>query len=275
MSQTPGMPGAQHSGSIHTDQIEQAALSAIYNLASIVTLPLEFLLRPQFGSRYCPAPIFFISAVMMVILSAIAALVTTVTQMIPFVHIPLPAGMIGIGTLTWAFLIAGLVHGIRIWKRMVHPEREQHSCYEGPALPFFALLPNGSSFWTTRICWEPVLVLVLSTVLGNLAVLQCSAVLYLRVAAIFLAMKQYVAWYRSWSYIRDLMDMRFAAPQIAKLVDNTATEDDLAQVHLASFPKDLPADIRRQTVAHIARAFSYEAPESGQPEDSSPIPGGA
>ena len=50
--------------------------------------------------------------------------------------------------------------------------------------------------------------------------------------------------------------MRNAGPIIAKLVDNTATEDDLATIHLASLPKDIPDDVRRDTASHIARAFS-------------------
>ena len=55
--------------------------------------------------------------------------------------------------------------------------------------------------------------------------------------------------------------MRFSAPQVAKLVDNTATDEDMAQLHIASLPKDLPADIR-QSGRYIARAFSYELPSS-------------
>ncbi len=52
------------------------------------------------------------------------------------------------------------------------------------------------------------------------------------------------------------MDMRNSGPIIAKFVDNTTTEDDLATIHLASLPRDIPEDVRRDTAAHIARAMS-------------------
>jgi hypothetical protein len=86
------------------------------------------------------------------------------------------------------------------------------------------------------------------------------------VAAFMLAMKQYVAWYMQWQFLRGLMDMRNAGPIIAKLVDNTATEDELATIHMASIPKDIPDDLRRDTAAHIARAFSSELANEPQGE---------
>lgn len=92
----------------------------------------------------------------------------------------------------------------------------------------------------------------------NFLILQASAVLYFQIAALLLAMKQYVSWFQSWAYIRNLMDMKNQGPQLLKLIENTAADDDLAQLHLASFPKNLPPETRKATVAHIARAFSYE-----------------
>jgi len=52
--------------------------------------------------------------------------------------------------------------------------------------------------------------------------------------------------------------MRFAGPTIAKLSENQATDEDLATIHLASFPKNLSTDLREAAVSHIARAFSHE-----------------
>jgi hypothetical protein len=75
-----------------------------------------------------------------------------------------------------------------------------------------------------------------------------------------LAMKEFIVWYRAWEYLRELIDARFAGPIIARMVENRATEDDLAIIHLASFPKNLSPDIRQAAVSHIARAFSAEAP---------------
>ena len=58
-----------------------------------------------------------------------------------------------------------------------------------------------------------------------------------------------------WQFLRGLMDMRNTGPIIAKFVDNTATDDDLATVHLASLPKNIPDDVRRETASNIARAI--------------------
>jgi hypothetical protein len=78
-------------------------------------------------------------------------------------------------------------------------------------------------------------------------------------AALMLVMKNFISWYRAWEYIRKLMDLRYAGPIIAKLVENKATEDDLASVHLASFPKNISPEMRQAAGAYIARAFSTES----------------
>lgn len=54
------------------------------------------------------------------------------------------------------------------------------------------------------------------------------------------------------------MDARFAGPIVAALAENRETEEDLASIHLASFPKDLAPDIRKAAVSHIARIFSAD-----------------
>jgi hypothetical protein len=61
-----------------------------------------------------------------------------------------------------------------------------------------------------------------------------------------------------WQFIRGLLDSRHAAPIIAKIVEGRATQDELARVQLASFPTNLPDDIRRAAAMHIAHAYSPE-----------------
>jgi hypothetical protein len=95
-------------------------------------------------------------------------------------------------------------------------------------------------------------------VLKDFFIIQSGLATYLRLAAIALAMKNFVSWYRAWEYLRDLLDARNAAPILAKLVENDATEEELSTIHLASFPKDVPEAIRAQAAASIARAYSPE-----------------
>jgi len=95
-------------------------------------------------------------------------------------------------------------------------------------------------------------------VLEDLFIVQSGLGAYLHFAALMLAMKKFIGWFRTWKYLRKMLDIRFAAPAIVKLVDNEATDEDLAPMHLASFPKNLDPDIRQAAASHIARLYSPE-----------------
>jgi len=241
---------------IGIDNIQEYAMNVVYMVASIITLPIEIFLRPWFGTTYFPAPVLFMSAIMMVFWTALFGLAVGLSQMIPFVSIRGPVGMFGMGSFTSLFFLASFAHGFRTWRLMLHMEREQNSVFEGPPLPFFKLMPKGTSFWFVRIVYEPIFVFALAIMLANMFIIQSPLKFYFEIAALFLAMKNYVAWYKTWAFLRQLMDVRYVGPIIAKAVNNTATDDELATVHLASLPKNLPDEMRSATVAHIARAYS-------------------
>ena len=236
------------------NHLQNGMINLVYNFCSIFTTPVEMALRPFYGSRYFPPVIHFFSAVLMILLPVLSSLAEGFSHMVPFLRFQQAMGLYGIGSLSRWFFLGSFIHGVRIWRRMIHMEKEQHSLYEGPPLPIFRLMPG--SFWLVRIVWEPLFVFILALELPNFFILQPSAAHYLEFAAAMLAMKQYVRWYMQWQFLRGLMDMRNAGPIIAKIVDNTATEDELATIHLASIPKDIPDDLRRGTASHIARAFS-------------------
>jgi hypothetical protein len=232
------------------NQWQNMMMMLVYNVCSIVSTPIEMALRPLYGSRYVPPFIQFLSAIMMMILPVFQSLF----RMIPFVGGHPGPGLFDIGTFTNLFFLGSFIHGFRIWRRMIHPESEQFSWYEGPPLPIFRIVPG--TFWMIRILYEPVFVFITAIVLENLFVLQSGAANFLMFSAFMLAMKQYVAWYMQWQFLRELMDMRNAGPIIAKVVDNSATDDELASVHLASISKNIPEDLRKQTASFIARAFT-------------------
>jgi hypothetical protein len=256
------MPSPASQPTVNINHIQDSMMNLVYNVCSIVTMPVEMALRPRYGSRYFPPVITFLTAVMMIVVPAFVSLAGSLAHMAPFVRFQGDFGMIGMDGFSRLFFLGGFAHGFRIWRRMLHMEREQNSVYEGPALPFFAWLP-GASFWRIRIIYEPVFVFVLSLVLPNFFILEPGAAHFLTICALFLAMKQYVAWYRQWEFLRELMDMRFAGPIIAKLAENEASDDDLASVHLASFPKDLSPDIRQAAVSYLARVFSPDGQNAG------------
>ncbi len=260
--------GSQAPGVTNINQFHDQMCNLVYNFCSIVTMPVEMVLRPRYGSRYFPPLIIFFSSVMMIVVPVFVAMAGAVGGLIPFARVAAPRGIIGMGDLSRFFFIGAFIHGLRTWWRMIHMEREQNSLDPGPPLPIFYLFPKGSSFWFCRIVWEPVFLFAASVVLTNMFILQSSAATYLQVAAVALAMKNYVGWYQQWQYLRQIMDMNFVGPILAKLAQNQATDKELATANLASFPKNLPPDIRRGAVAHLARIFSSGAtdPETKQSE---------
>jgi hypothetical protein len=122
-------------------------------------MPVEMAIRPQHGSRYFPPVIMFFSAVMMILLPVLWSLAEGVSQMVPFIRFQQSVGLFGIGTFSKWFFIGSFIHGLRIWRRIIQMEREQHSVYEGPPLFIFRILPG--SFWVVRIIYEPALLVIL------------------------------------------------------------------------------------------------------------------
>jgi hypothetical protein len=243
---------------MRVEHLQNNAMELVYLICSIICQPIEILLRPWYGTRYYPVPVTFFSSSMMLLLPGIMLLFSNFMGMIPLLHVSQPVGMFGLGDYAKIYFLAMAVHGARLWLRMIHMEREQHSQYEGRALPFFQLLPKGKSFWFVRIVLEPALVLVLAIVLQDMFIAQSNLSLYLKLAALALLMKQFVAWFRAWEYMRTTIDTRNAAPAFARLLEDQATEAELEPLHLASIPKNIDPEIRKATIAHIARNYMQE-----------------
>jgi hypothetical protein len=246
-----------HSEGINLERLNTSALNIVEAACSVVAMPVEIILRPWYGTRYFPPPIICFAALLMILLPAISAVITGLVSLIPFgPHIAPPVGIISMSLWAQIFFLQCAVHAVRLYRRMTRMHTEACSTYEGPPLPFFALIPWSRSWWLTRIVIEPVFVLIAATVLHDLLIIQSGLATYLQFAAVTLAMKEFIAWYVSWQYLRDLMDAKNAGPILAKLVDNQATEAELSTINLASFPADIPEEIRTQAAISIARAYS-------------------
>src|ERR1700735_3249636 len=126
------------------------------------------LLRPQYGSEYFSPVTMFFTAVMMLFLP----LFTALSGMLPFLRFR-TLGLFGIATLSKLFFMGSFVHGLRVWRRMVHMDLEENSFFAGEPLFFFRWLPF--SWWVTRIAIEPAFVFVVALILANLFILQPSA----------------------------------------------------------------------------------------------------
>jgi hypothetical protein len=251
----PSAAKAQQPMSI--DQWQDNMINVTYNICSIVTMPVELVLRPFHGTRYFPPIVMLLSMGMMLFIPTFFSFVGAVGSMIPFHRAQASFGMIGMWGLSKLFFIGLAIHGVRKWRLMWHMEREENSYYSGAPLFFFKLLPK-ASFWRTKIVYEPLFLLVLSGVLPNFFILEPGAGNFLLISAIFLAMKNYTRWYMEWQLIRELMDAKFMGPKLARLAENPSEDEDLGSVNLASFPKDLPPDIRKSFLKHMAHVVSGE-----------------
>jgi len=108
---------------------------------------------------------------------------------------------------------------------------------------------------------------VTASLLQTMYVIQSSLATYLHCAALMLVIRNFIYWYRVWEMIRIWTDLTVVGPIIVKFAGGTATEDDLAPIHLASLPTNLSPDMRQAAVAHIARAFGAFIPASKTEEN--------
>jgi hypothetical protein len=246
----------ENTGALSVDHLNHTALNAVEVICSVASMPIAMLLRPWFGTRVFPPPVCFLAAMMMIALPVASALIDAVSGMIPFFHASPSIGLFDIASLSKLFFISGIVHSVRLYRRMIHMHLEENSTYEGRALPFFRFIPWTNSFWLTRCAIEPIFVVIAATILQDLFIFQPGLATFLRISAVALAMRNFVAWYRTWEYLRNLLDARNAGPILARLVENDASEEELSTIHLASFPSDVSPEIRSQAAASIARAYS-------------------
>jgi hypothetical protein len=250
---TESQPKSQ---SVGIDHFHDSMINTVYNVTSIATMPVELALRPFHGTRYFSPLIMVFSAGMMIILPVFFSFAGAMASFLP-TRFQASFGLIGMWGFSRLFFLGCLIHGIRKWRLMIHMEKERSSVFEESPLFFFKWLPK-PSFWRIRIVYEPLFLIVLSTVLQNFFIIDAGAANFLQFSAIFLAMKNYTGWYMQWAYIRELMDMKFAGPIIAAMVENRETEDDLASIHMASLPNDLSPDIRKAAITHLAQVYHVE-----------------
>lgn len=252
MSQS--QPGS--SSPLNINNLQDGAENLLLFLASIVSKTADMAVRPFFGTRYYPPAVDAFAFLLLLIVASIHTMAVEMTHMVPFVAGPPPA--LGIFDLWWLVRISFLVqivHRIRLFRRMVDVSREKFSWYEGPALPILKLIPGGTSFWRSRILIEPALVFAAASILQHLFIFQSSLATFIQVSAAALFVKQSLHWYMSWKVIRDVIDATNGAPLMNAFIENSATDEELAPVHLASFPKDTTPEIRRVAAIQVARAY--------------------
>jgi hypothetical protein len=171
------------SGSMNIEQLNNVAMNVVDGACGIVARPVELILRPWHGTRYYQPPVIFFSAMLMIFLPFLSEMATGISQMIPGTGIHPPIGIFSLGSLAKLYFVLSFIDGIRLWRRMLHMEREPISDFEGPPLPFFQLFPKSESFWFTRIVLEPAFVFITATIMGRLFIFQTGLTIYLQLSA--------------------------------------------------------------------------------------------
>jgi hypothetical protein len=251
----------QNTQSMSIDQLQDYAMGVIHTVCGSISRPVEMILRPWHGTRYFNVAQITLSTLGMLLLPVFAGAADTARNLVPFAHAAPPPGLFDLGSFSKLFFLLSFVHGIRIYRRMMRPETELHSRYEGSALPFFYLLPKSQNVYFVRIVLEPLFVYIAAGILANFRIVTPGLCLFLHFSALCLALKEFVVWYANFIYFRDILDSRAIGPIISKLLDNTATQEDLAPVHLASFPKAISPELRQEAACYIARAYEVNVPK--------------
>lgn len=245
-------------GPLDLEQMQNYGMNLVELFCAIFCMPIELILRPKFGSRYFSPPVWFLSSVVILIQVAVADTLAAFSMPLIFMaaRVHRPEALFGMGSLAKLFFVLSFIHGFRIYRRMFKPELENHSRYEGPPVFLIQLIPGSRNFWLTRVVIEPAIVLIIATVLQGMFLFQPGLAHYLQFAAICLSMKSFIDWYKSFQFLRDILDARHAGPIIASFVENAASQEDLNSLHLANLPKDLSPEMRRYAAVHIARIIS-------------------
>ncbi len=241
-------------GPLSAAAMQQQGLEGMEFFLSVAARPTEILLRPFHGTLYYKIPVVALSTAMMLIIPAVMMGFDAIAGMIPFFHDSRPVGMFGIGAFTQLYFAASSIHAFRLWRRMTRMNTEEIADFEGPALPLFDYLP-WQSFHKTRIVFEPLFVLLLAIVLKDCFIIQENLEIFLMLSALVLFLKSTTAYFQGFIELRTLLDAKAKARILAKFAQNTATPEEQAKAHIASFPKDVDPALRAEAIASIARAY--------------------
>src|SRR5580704_17043645 len=97
------------------DHLQDGMVNLVYTFCSVISSPVELVIRPQYGSRYFPPIVQCLTAMMMIVLPVLAALAEGFSHMLPFTQFNASMGMFGLGTLSKLYFLGSFIHGIRIW----------------------------------------------------------------------------------------------------------------------------------------------------------------
>jgi hypothetical protein len=185
---------------MHPDSLQaiiKFGLDVLLLIASVFAAPAELALRRRQGTRYqnlivlgfAQFPILFFAGLGMTAGKSLN-----------------DNGLIGIGWVCLAFTALQWVHFFHMWRMMCDPHREVYSYEDGVELPFWKHCPGGTKWVRVRFLYEPGLLILAAVVLRGLGIISSAAAIYIALSGIALFIKVTFLWYRTWEYLRDLLD---------------------------------------------------------------------
>lgn len=207
----------------------QSTMSAVrlaHGLASVFTLPVENVLRPNFGTRYFMPITWLVGLGIANAVNFICLLVSLARSGGTYLGI----GPIGSTIVLLGFLALTLYHARRIWRLMNNMGQEYDSELPGPGLALFAVLPRGGDYLALRCIYEPAAVFVCVMVAALLQILNPFAALYYVFCGLALSLKGFCTWYLAWNHWRDIADRVHRAPTMEQFAMGVAPDTATAPV---------------------------------------------
>ena len=215
----------------------------VNNCSRAVAVPLTMVLHPNHGSQYIP-PLLMIFGWMLFQASTVVSGVYQVFQG----H--MSAQPIGMGILTVGFWVLSGYHSVRIWRLMLHTDRESDGEDEGPPL---AILGNLTDSWMRlRIVYEPLAVAVVVVALYFLQLIAGFTALYLLIAAMALSLSCFLTWYESWEFQRDILNKIARAKQIEAITQGRRPPRTIGPCVMAAFSPQIPTSQKAFIAGQIA-----------------------
>ena len=209
-----------------------------------LTLPLDMILRPRFGSQYYSWTQAMASVMAYKFALLVAALMTAALNELYFhKHYHWTAYT----TVFWMLALWGAVGYTvhRVARMVTHPEQEQDSQSDGPGLSIFRRLPHGNSWAWVRMVWEPLAVSLTATTLTLLGLIPYFFLPFLYVCCFALFMRAAVTYWNGWRYCRDMLDQINHAPVIQAIADGAEPPEKLGRTLFTSIPATTPPAQRK------------------------------
>lgn len=209
-----------------------------------MTLPLDMLLRPKFGSQYyswtqaTTSLAFYKTALVM---SGAGTAAANYLYFHTSHKWPIYATLLCMVVL-WSILAC---HVFRIYKLVIDPVKEHDSMTDGPPLPIFKLLPHGDNWAWVRMVWEPLAVCATATLMGLLGLVPYLFVPFLWACAFALFMRAAYTYWEGWRYCRELLDQINHAPIIQAIADGAQPPEKLGRTLFSSIPASTPPNQKK------------------------------